>query len=249
MAFPALRTLLLTLSIIVAFPPATLCADCKKIGGFSSLQPGDPLPDDWKPMTFDSIDRHTSYALVRDQGRTVLKAESVQAASGVIRPVRIDPRTYPWLVWSWKIKHVLEKGDLRSKDGDDYPARVYVAFAFDPDQAGIWARLRHKGASMAAGRELPGSALNYIWANKAPKGTIAPSPYARESMLVAVQSGNTGRGQWTTERRNLVQDYQRAFDRKPPEIIGLAVMTDSDDTGEQTTGYYGDIQLCREAGN
>lgn len=56
--------------------------------------------------------------------------------------------------------------------------------------------------------------------------------------MVAVQSGNTHAGRWITEQRNIVDDYRQAFGRYPPEIIGIGMMTDTDDTGEETTGYY-----------
>jgi hypothetical protein len=60
-------------------------------------------------------------------------------------------------------------------------------------------------------------------------------------MMVAVQSGNNRAGRWITEERNIAEDYRQAFGRPPPEIIGIGIMTDTDDTGEQTAGYYGDI--------
>jgi hypothetical protein len=92
-------------------------------------------------------------------------------------------------------------------------------------------------------QELPGSALNYIWANKAAPDTIIPNPYAPEAMMVVLQSGNARKDQWIQEQRNIVEDYKRAFGKEPPEIIGIAIMTDTDNTGEETTSYYGDIIL------
>lgn len=118
-----------------------------------------------------------------------------------------------------------------------------MAFAFDPDQASWWERARHKSAAMLSGKEIPGSALTYIWANKAPRNTILPNPYVSESMMVAVQSGNIHAGRWITEKRNIVADYRQAFGRPPQKIIGIGIMTDTDDTGEETAGYFGDILL------
>lgn len=220
-----------------------LRAEPRVVGHFSALAPGGELPETWEPMTFSGIDHHTAYTLIQDKGRTVIKADSRNAASGRIRYLRVDPADYPVIQWQWKIDHVLEKGDARTRQGDDYAARIYVAFAFDPDQAGWWERARHKSASLLSGKEVPGSALNYIWANKAPKNTVLPNPYVSESMMVVVQTGNTPAGRWVTEERNLVADYRQAFGRNPPKIIGIGIMTDTDNTGEETTGYYGDILL------
>jgi hypothetical protein len=33
----------------------------------------------------------------------------------------------------------------------------------------------------------------------------------------------------------------KAFGKKPPMISGVAIMTDSDNTGESAISYYGDI--------
>lgn len=223
--------------------PNTLRAEPRVVGDFSAQTPGGELPDTWEPMTFSGIDRHTGYTLIEEDGRTVIKAHSQNAASGLIRFLRIDPAKYPVIQWQWKIDHVLGKGDAKTRQGDDYAARIYVAFAFDPDQATWWERARHKSAAAFSGKEVPGSALNYIWANKAPENSILTNPYISESMMVAVQTGNNLAGRWITEKRNIVEDYRRAFRRTPPEIIGIGIMTDTDDTGEETTGYYGDILL------
>lgn len=221
----------------------TLRADPRVVGNFSALAPGVKIPETWEAMTFAGINRHTGYTLINDDGRTVVSAHSRNAASGLIRFLRIDPADYPVVQWQWKIDHVLEKGDARTRQGDDYAARIYVAFAFDPDQSSFWERARHKSAAMFSGKEVPGSALNYIWANKAPKNSILTNPYISESMMVVVQTGNTNAGRWIIEERNIAEDYRQAFGRTPPEIIGIGIMTDTDDTGEETMGYYGDILL------
>jgi hypothetical protein len=44
-----------------------------------------------------------------------------------------------------------------------------------------------------------------------------------------------------TEERNLYQDYKHAFGEEPPMISGVAVVTDTDNTGESAVAYYGDI--------
>lgn len=213
------------------------------IGNFSALEPGQGFPSAWETLSFPSIERQTRYFIVRDHDRTVIKAVSDSAASGLIHPYRGSAERTPWLSWQWKIDHVLENGDLSTKQGDDYAARIYLAFEFTPSAHSLLQRLRHKIASLAAGRELPGSVINYIWANKAPRGTIVSSPYAEQTKLIVVQSGNPLAGQWLSEKRNIVADYQAAFGSKAPPIIGIAIMTDTDNTGESTTAYYGDIRL------
>ncbi len=56
-----------------------------------------------------------------------------------------------------------------------------------------------------------------------------------------VESGEEKTGMWRKEKRNVYNDYQKAFGEQPPMISGIAIMTDSDDTGQSAVAYYGDI--------
>jgi len=216
------------------------------IGGFSELEPGQGLPARWEKLAFPNIARQTAYAIVKDHDRAVIQAVSEASASGLIHYFSSPAERYPRIRWQWKIEHVLEKGDVSSKQGDDYAARIYVAFEFSPDGKSLWQRIRYQTANLAAGGKLPGSALNYIWANKAPKGTVVSNPFTDQTKMIVLQSGNSAAGQWVSEKRNIVEDYETAFGQKPPAIMGIAIMTDTDNTGESTTAYYGDIRLTDE---
>ena len=85
--------------------------------------------------------------------------------------------------------------------------------------------------------------LNYIWGNKVPQGEILPNPYTARAMMVAVESGKDNVGSWIFEERNVLQDYRNAFGDAPPPISGVAIMTDTDNTGDTVVAYYGDIEF------
>ena len=165
----------------------------------------------------------TSYTLFSDNGRTVLKGHSVKAASGLIKKIKLDPKEYPLLRWSWKVEHTIKKEDVTLKSGDDFAARVYVVFP----RTFFWQT----------------RAINYVWAAKMSKGSSAPSPYTSKAVIVAVESGVERAGQWVTEERNYYEDYRKLFGDEPPKLGAVAIMTDTDDTGEEVTTYYGDIFL------
>jgi hypothetical protein len=59
--------------------------------------------------------------------------------------------------------------------------------------------------------------------------------------MVVVRSGPQSVGTWVEEERNVYDDYKQAFGEEPPMIKGVAIMTDTDDTKESATAYYGDI--------
>jgi hypothetical protein len=161
----------------------------------------------------------TSYTL--EQG--ALKAHSARAASGKIRKLKVETKRYPTLTWSWRIDHTLKREDIKEKSGDDFAARVYVIFP----RTLFW-RMR---------------AINYVWAAKMPKDSEARSPYTRNSVIIAVESGDDKAGKWVSEERNVYEDYKRIFGEEPPPMGGVAIMTDTDDTQDEVTAWYGDITL------
>jgi hypothetical protein len=210
-------------------------------GKFSAAEAGGSLPAGWKPLTFKNIDKHTVYSLVKDGDAVVVKAESQASASGLIREIKIDPREFPILQWRWKVGNVLKKGDVRRKEGDDYPARIYITFEYDPQKLSFLDRTKYGLVKAFYGQYPPLAALNYIWESQAPKGTLVPNPFTDRAMMIVVESGAEKLNQWMTEERDILEDYRKAFGEDPPMINGVAIMTDTDNTGESAVAYYGDI--------
>ena len=222
-----------------AFPAASADELLPPFSGLKSLdgQSG------WEPLEFPGIDALSLYRLVTDDGVQVVRADTAAAASGLITRVTVEPGDSLILRWRWKVSNVFEQGDARTRSGDDYPARIYVAFAFQPSKAGWFERTKRKAAAMVFGEELPGNALNYIWANKVTEGTVLANPYTDQTMMVAVNSGSDQAGQWVWVERDIVADYRKAFGEDPPALTGIAIMSDSDNTGETASAWYGDISL------
>jgi len=216
------------------------------VGEFSAAAPPGPLPAGWQPLTFRKIKKHTQYSLVKEGGIVVVKAQSNSAASGLIRKIRIDLAEYPIITWRWKIANILEKGDVTQKSGDDYPARLYITFQYDPAGLSFSEKIKYKAARLFYGEYPPSGAINYIWESKAPKGTVVPNPYTNRAMMIVVQSGTSKLNTWVHEKRNIVEDYQKAFGKTPPLISSVAIMTDTDNTKESATAYFGDITFRKQ---
>ena len=211
-----------------------------EVGKFSSWMVGQAMPDGWEPLTFKKIPKHTSYEVVKDGGVTIVKAVSEASASGLIKPVVIDPIEFSIVRWRWKIDNVLQRSDVALKEGDDYPARLYITFEYDPDRVSFGKKLKFKAGQALFG-DIPIAALNYIWETKTPVGTIVENAYTDFAKMVIVESGTQKVGMWIDEERNVYEDYKKAFGEEPPMINGVAIMSDTDNTKEQATAYYGDI--------
>jgi len=213
------------------------------LGRLGSPPAPEALPQGWKPLTFRNIAATTRYSVVPDGAGFVLKAESRAAASGLYRPVDLAPTVYPILAWRWKVENILAKGDERRKEGDDYAARIYVAFQYDPGAATLWEKTRYGTYRLFYGEYPPKAVINYIWANRLPKGAASDNAFTDRAKMIAVQSGPQEIGRWLSEERNLYEDYRRLFGQEPPRIVGIALMTDTDNTGESAVAYYDQIVL------
>ena len=172
----------------------------------------------WKPKTFVG---QTHYSPEKKGRQNWIRATSTAAASGLFYKIDYAPKDRPILKWSWKIDHILKKGDARTKEGDDYPARIYVVFP----SFFFWKT----------------KALNYIWANRLPKGEALPNSHTGNAIMIAVESGTQKTGQWLNEERNIYQDYKLYFGEEPPNVGAIAIMTDTDNTGETASACYGPI--------
>jgi hypothetical protein len=209
---------LLITSFLVLFSLANTQATELTVGKFSS---GDL--SGWHEQTFRGKAK-TTYQLASDTGRMALKAHSRSAASGLLTKTDLVPRKYPILRWSWKVEHTLKKEDVTKKSGDDFTARVYVVFP----RTFFWQT----------------RAINYVWAARLPKNSGVPDPYTANAMIVAVESGQEKVGSWVAEERNIYEDYKRLFKEEPALLGAVAIMTDTDDTGDEATAWYGDISLA-----
>ncbi|HSO19171.1 MAG TPA: DUF3047 domain-containing protein [Desulfosarcina sp.] len=220
-------------------------AETVAVGRFSAMEPGAPVAG-WEAMTFPNIESHTRYALVEVDGKTVLRAESDASASGMVKRIDVDPGQYPLIAWEWRVANVLAKGDVTSKAGDDYAARIYITFDEASERISFLQRTKRAAIKMLYGMSPPSAAIAYIWGNRAAMESIHPNAYTDRCRMIVVESGPVHLNRWRRYQRNIADDFRRAFGYDPPRITGIAVMTDTDNTAESATAWYGDILLERE---
>ncbi len=214
---------------------------------FSRQTSGAALPAEWAEVTAKNVPKHTRYTLVRDESSVVLRADAQASMSSLRHAVSVEPSQFPILRWRWKIERLIRKSDPRRKDGDDFPARVYVFFDYDPSRLPFTERMKLKLARSLYGSDLPLAVLCYVWDRQTPVDSIVPSPYTDRVRVIVAASGPDRVAQWVDVQRNVVQDFQAAFGETAPRIIGVALATDTDNTGESAVALYGDIRFERAA--
>jgi hypothetical protein len=233
---------------IVAFVFAVAGLSCASaaeapfLAPFSSASPGAPLPVPWKLTALPGVASHTKYELVRDGDAVVLRAEAQASMSGVAHPLKLDVHAHPLIEWRWKVISLLKKSDIATKAGDDYPARLYVLFDYDIRKLPFSLRAKIR-LSRLVGTEVPLAALCYVWDGKAAAGTSVWSVYTDRVRVIVAESGDANLGKWVTVRRNVAADFRAAFGEEPPAVSGVVVATDTDNTGESATAFYGDIRF------
>jgi hypothetical protein len=205
--------------------------------------PGDPA---WQPVRFRSVERTTDYAPLADAPGGV-RAEARCAASALVLPLEgTDLSRTPVLHWRWRVLRGLDVPDERSRAGDDFAARVYVMFRFQPERAGWLERAQRALGERLYGTPMPGSALNFVWASRIAAGSTWTSPYAEQSRIIALASGADS--EWRSESVDLPAAYQRAFGEIAPPAEGLGLMSDADDTCQHAVAEFRDFRLTAREG-
>jgi hypothetical protein len=245
-ALPALLLAAALLAACAAWLPAPPPA-AADIVAFSALRPGADLDGAaaWRPWIISPARTRTRYELVVDAQtqRVVLKAQGSAAASGLEQRLDVDLRQRPRLAWAWRLGLAHPAADLRERARDDSPARVLLFF--DGDLAALPAReqMLRETAALLTGQTLPFSTLAYAWDPRLPADTVVPHALTQQLRTIVVASGDAALGGWQAFERDIAADYRRAFGREPGRLVGVGVLTDSDNTRSDALAWYGDIRL------
>jgi Protein of unknown function (DUF3047) len=243
---------------IVAFSVVILLAGCAAapvaeapataITPFSASASGSAVPEGWQPLLINRTKTPTEYRLERDpETQTiVLHAMANAAASGLRQRLDIDSGAWPVVRWRWRVVDLIIGADNQDRYSEDSPVRLMLFFDGDKRTLPITEQLLMETARLLTGQELPFSTLMYIWENRLPVGTVLPNNFTSQvKMLVAGSGPDVRLGQWKVLERNFVEDYLRAFGSPPGRLVGVGIMTDTDNTGERIEAFYGDIELKR----
>jgi len=211
-----------------------------EVARFSRLRPGGPLEEQWAPYTLQPADPDTKYRVAEVDGRTCVEADADNGHSALQRLMHISPQRNPVVEWSWNVPRLASDDKVTGKPTPR--ARLMLAFHGDETKIDIEQRVKLRMAKAIFGRKLPYSSLIYVWLNGVPEGTVVPSPYTESVKLIAMDASRPGT--WQRMRRNVIEDYRRAFDgEEPGDIVGIGIFTDVDANGAAGRACYGDITI------
>ena len=180
--------------------------------------------EEWEEKVL--VRHNTKYSVIAlDEGGSAIKADSEDSASTLYFKQRMSYRKNPFISWDWKAEKFPDftaEENLDKKSEFDFVAQVYVVFH--------------------ARFILKSKAIQYVWTESIPKGTVADSPYTKNVKIMVLQSGEPG--EWKHEDRNIKADYLQLFGEElKKDIDAVAFMTDSDSTDSSATAYYDNIEI------
>ena len=196
----------------------------------------------WRTQSLPSK-KPTTFSKVHMDGRDAVLAVADSSASLLRQSVRIPASELNQVKFSWKVPQLIEAADLTQRDGDDSPVRVVLTFEGNRSNWSTKNTLLSELSLAITGEELPYATLMYVWCNKRAPGSVIHSPRTDRIRTIVVESGSKNLNQWLDYERNIAADFEKAFGEKPGALVGMALMTDTDNTRSKTRAYYGPVSM------
>jgi hypothetical protein len=212
-----------------------------EVARFSKSSPGSPLRP-WEPYLLMRGNAPTEYRLVQSEGGVALEADAHDGGSGLYRKIRIDPQSHPVLEWRWRLPRLADS-DPALASRQSPMAQVTLGFHGDTEKLDFDDRAKLRLAKLLTTNGLPYASLMYVWMHDVPVGTVIRYPHTDRVRMIVVESGEQRLDQWVSVKRNVLEDYRRAFAEEPQDVVSVGVMTDVGDDGSPRRALYGDISF------
>lgn len=184
----------------------------------------------------------TEYSFMAKEGRQAVKAWADMSASALRQDVNIAPEAIGRLGFSWNVPALIRQADLAHRESDDSPVRIILAFDGDRSSFSPRDAMLSELARMLTGEPLPYATLMYVWCNRREPGSVIVDPRTDRIRKIVVESGSTHLGRWMDYERDVRADYERVFGEPPGALVGVALMTDADNTRSQASAWYGPVR-------
>ena len=206
----------------------------------ASTRPGSRQP--WEHYVLPGK-RPTRFAYARSDGRDTVLATADASASMLRKAVRVEPADLGRLSFSWKVPALIAGADMAVREADDAPVRVLLAFEGDRSRFSARDALLSELARAVTGEPMPYATLMYVWSRERPSGSVIVNPRTDRIRKLVVESGPRQLNLWLDYERDVRADFERVFGEPPGALVGLAIMTDADNTRSTAQAWYGPVRL------
>jgi Protein of unknown function (DUF3047) len=182
------------------------------------------------------------------EGRKGVKASAQSSASMLRYKLRVASQDLAAMRFSWKVPRLIQDADLADRDLDDAPVRVVLAFEGDRSKFSARNAMLSELSHALTGEPMPYATLMYVWCNTRTPGTVVNNPRTDRIRKMVVESGGKNLNRWMDYERDIRADFIKAFGEEPGALLGVALMTDTDNTRSETTAWYGPVSLGNAQG-
>ena len=187
--------------------------------------------------------RITEYTQAVRGGHRCTQARANRSASLWRRGLRLEPAAWRNLQFSWWVDSLSPQATVAEVDRDDASARLVLAFDGDASRLSPRNQMLFELAHTLTGEAPPYATLMYVWDASAPVGTIITNGRSDRIRKIVVESGPERLQHWRHYERDAQADFLAAFGEPAGTLIGLAYMTDADNTQAQVEACYGPATL------
>jgi hypothetical protein len=176
------------------------------------------IPSGWQASRREC----SMFSVVKDESGCYLRLTVENQCTSIGKQVTFSIDTFPILSWKWRVHTLPIGGSEDKKETNDSGAGVYIIFK---------------------GKFKLNKIIKYVWSTTLPPGTVLASPFNQNTKIIVLQSGNEKIDQWLTETVNVREDYRTVFHTIPPNVIGIAILSDADNTGSRAVADYDDFAV------
>lgn len=184
---------------------------------------------------------HYNYAFI--DGRHAVAASASSSASVLRQSVWIEPPFLQDIAFSWKVKQLISGADLTRRETHDSPVRLVLAFEGDRSEFSMKNSMLSELSLTLTGEEMPYATLMYVWCNACARETLYINPRTDRIREIVLETGPENTGKWLSYQRDIQADYLKAFGQAPGALVGVGIMTDTDNTRQSAVAWYGPISL------
>lgn len=196
----------------------------------------------WQHRTFPGK-QATGYTMTHIDGRAAVAVQAESSASMLRQTLRIEPHDLGRVKFSWKVPELIAGADLGEREAADSPVRVVLAFEGDRSRFSFKNAMLSELAHALTGEPMPYATLMYVWCNKRKPESVIQSTRTDRIRKLVVESGRQNLNQWLDYERDIRADYTRVFGEPPGALVGVAFMTDTDNTRSSARAWYGPVLL------
>ena len=199
---------------------------------------------DWRHQFFPGK-QATRYVYVRDGDRDAIQGLAQESASVLRHKVFVPVEQLGNLNFSWKAPALISQADMALRDADDSPVRVVLVFDGDRSKFSMKNAMLSELAQTMTGEPMPYATLMYVWCNTRAPGSVIINPRTDRIRKLVLESGEGRLNQWIDYRRDIAADFEAAFGEAPGALLGVGIMTDSDNTRSKAQAWYGPVTLTK----